>query len=262
MKLLMVDKKLVARNGNLLATDLSPTGGGIMQPVTLYASNWVDNTQTVAVEGATADNNILIGASGEPTAFAEAGVYCSAQADGSLTFKCTTTPTEDIVASVYIGEIVACENVGENVGGGGGLKSITFDQNNSNVEPFISSNLDKVRKVKLQIEIESGLVAIFEGIMYNTGYLGLGNVYSCDCINVLLIDSEVQGVVEKGINEQHAHLFFANNTIRALLYSVQWEAEIGGSFQNIERLLEAYEFTYSEFSNFLAGSNSITFYYE
>lgn len=75
---------------------------GIMQSVTLYASNWVDNTQTVAVEGATADNNIMIGASGDPMAFANAGVYCSAQADGYLTFNCTTTPTEDIVASVFI----------------------------------------------------------------------------------------------------------------------------------------------------------------
>lgn len=102
MKLLMVNNKLVSRNNKLLSTDLSPTGGGGMQSVTLYASNWVDNTQTAVVEGATADNNILIGASGEPTAFAEAGVYCSAQADGYLTFKCTTTPTEDIVASVFI----------------------------------------------------------------------------------------------------------------------------------------------------------------
>lgn len=76
--------------------------GSIMQSVTLYASNWVDNTQTVAVEGATADNNIMIGASGDPMAFANAGVYCSAQADGYLTFKCTTTPTEDVVASVLI----------------------------------------------------------------------------------------------------------------------------------------------------------------
>ena len=58
----------------------------------------------------TADNNILVSTSGDPTAYAEAGIYCSAQADGSLTFKCTTTPTEDVLVSVYIGGSISGEN--------------------------------------------------------------------------------------------------------------------------------------------------------
>lgn len=81
-----------------------------MKTIVLLSSEWTNNEQTASVEGATADNNILVSASGDPTAYAEAGIYCSAQADGSLTFKCTTTPTEDILVSVYIGGSISGEN--------------------------------------------------------------------------------------------------------------------------------------------------------
>ena len=49
MKLLMVNNKLVSRNGNLLSTDLSPTGGGGMQSVTYAELKALrDNGQLVA----------------------------------------------------------------------------------------------------------------------------------------------------------------------------------------------------------------------
>lgn len=153
--------------------DGAPTN--TLRSVLLTANNWVDNTQTVSVEGVTADNNILIGAGANPSIFGEAGIYCSAQADGSLTFKCTTTPTEDVLVSVYIGGSVSGENeitvdeemsdestnpvqnkvikkyIDENAGGGGGgklYKHIVTVRNNDSENLFektiYNSSPDKI----------------------------------------------------------------------------------------------------------------------
>ena len=87
------------------------SGDNAITVITLSANGWTDNTQVVAVEGVTSDNNILVSANGEPTSYIRAGVYCSAQAEGSLTFKCATTPTEDIMVNVIIGAIIPSEEV-------------------------------------------------------------------------------------------------------------------------------------------------------
>ncbi len=223
MKLLMVNNKLVSRNGNLLSTDLSPTGGGIMQSVTLYASNWVDNTQTVAVEGATADNNILIGASGEPTAFAEAGVYCSAQADGYLTFKCTTTPTEDIVASVYIGEIVACEIIDDNVGGGklyrhtisidvGGVDNMGgTDLAAKAMFAVVSSSSTPITNVG---SLKKYMTTPVGGISYLEGTIYIGPLfYIAPCYLQILVspDLSIEGVLGVTYLASHDGVTLANN---------------------------------------------------
>ena len=69
----------------------------------LLSNGWADNTQTVNVEGVTADNNILVAAAPDSrTAWNDAEVYCSAQSDGALTFKCGTAPTTDVTANVVI----------------------------------------------------------------------------------------------------------------------------------------------------------------
>lgn len=71
--------------------------------VTLTAASWVGNAQTVAVEGVTADNNVLVAAA--PTsraAWNDAEIYCSAQAEGTLTFSCGTAPGADVTANVVI----------------------------------------------------------------------------------------------------------------------------------------------------------------
>lgn len=71
--------------------------------VTLEADSWAANTQTVAVEGVTADNNVLVAAAPESrSAWNDAEIYCSAQADGSLTFSCGTAPAADVTANVVI----------------------------------------------------------------------------------------------------------------------------------------------------------------
>lgn len=73
--------------------------------VTLRASDWNANakTQTVSVAGVTATANCIITASPSSyMAYAEAGVRCTAQGAGTLTFACETVPTADVAANVLI----------------------------------------------------------------------------------------------------------------------------------------------------------------
>lgn len=73
--------------------------------VTLSASVWDADakTQTVSVAGVTATANLIITASPDSyMAYAEAGVRCTAQGAGTLTFACETVPTADVAANVLI----------------------------------------------------------------------------------------------------------------------------------------------------------------
>ena len=71
--------------------------------VTLPTSGWANNQQTVNVSGVTADNTIIVSPiPDQRAAYGEAGVYCSAQAAGSLTFDCDTTPSEALTVNVTI----------------------------------------------------------------------------------------------------------------------------------------------------------------
>lgn len=71
------------------------TAGSTAFPVVveLPAENWIDNTQTVTVDGATVANMIIVSAAPENYAeYCESGVYCSAQTDGALVFTCSDVP--------------------------------------------------------------------------------------------------------------------------------------------------------------------------
>ena len=69
----------------------------------LPASGWAEGVQSVAAEGVTADNHVLVSAAPESrSAWNDAEVYCSGQAQGTLSFTCTGSPTEDISANVVI----------------------------------------------------------------------------------------------------------------------------------------------------------------
>ena len=73
--------------------------------VTLPASGWNTNakTQTVSVSGVTATANCVITAAPNSyIAYAKAGVRCTAQGAGTLTFACETVPTADVAANVLI----------------------------------------------------------------------------------------------------------------------------------------------------------------
>lgn len=71
---------------------------------TLTSAGWLNNnTQTVSVKGVTADNDIDISpAPLSHNKYCESGVYCSAQANNSLTFTCLYTPTQNLTVNVRI----------------------------------------------------------------------------------------------------------------------------------------------------------------
>ena len=71
--------------------------------VVLHAANWVDNVQTVQVEGVTSENTVI--SSPSPASFVkynEAGAYCANQGNGSLVFSCESAPEEDLEACLVI----------------------------------------------------------------------------------------------------------------------------------------------------------------
>lgn len=71
--------------------------------VVLSASGWSDNSQTVAVEHVTATANIVVSAApNSRTEYNDAEIYCAAQGEGSLAFKCSTVPATEVTANVII----------------------------------------------------------------------------------------------------------------------------------------------------------------
>ena len=84
-------------------TDYAAPSVGVS--VTLRASGWNANAkaQTVSVSGVTATANCIITAAPDSyMSYAKAGVRCTAQGAGTLTFACETVPTADVAANVLI----------------------------------------------------------------------------------------------------------------------------------------------------------------
>lgn len=90
-------------DGSVTAAKLAADAKSKGVAVTLTVAGWSSLTQTVNVSGVTADNNVIVAsAPASRTAWNDAEVYCSAQAAGKLTFKCSTTPTAAVTANVVI----------------------------------------------------------------------------------------------------------------------------------------------------------------
>ena len=76
--------------------------------VTLPASSWANNLQTVTALGVTADTSKTdVIASPDPaddnyTAYNECGVKLFAQLDGKVQFKCTGTPQRDLTVNLMV----------------------------------------------------------------------------------------------------------------------------------------------------------------
>lgn len=71
--------------------------------VTLTVAGWSSNSQTVNVSGVTAGNDIIVApAPASHEAWGKAGVICTAQAVGKLTFTCSKTPTAALTANIII----------------------------------------------------------------------------------------------------------------------------------------------------------------
>lgn len=92
-------------NGNL---DISSGSSGVSimtVTVTITSSNWnaVNNTCTKTVLGVKSDNDVII--SCDPSykdVYTKCDIYCSAQGTDSLTFKCSTVPTQGLVVNIMI----------------------------------------------------------------------------------------------------------------------------------------------------------------
>lgn len=85
--------EMMSANGTIPTARLTK----VNSTITLTAAGWSSNTQTVSVTGMTATGVVLV--SPDPTDQADytsAGIICSAQAAGTLTFTCSTTPANDI----------------------------------------------------------------------------------------------------------------------------------------------------------------------
>lgn len=68
---------------------------------TLAVADWSNNTQIVNVTGVTATNTVFVSPAPASAAdYASAGIVCTAQGAGTLTFTCTTVPSNAITVNV------------------------------------------------------------------------------------------------------------------------------------------------------------------
>lgn len=71
--------------------------------VTLTAAGWASSSQSVSCAGITAGNALIVASAPENyEAYSKAGVYCAAQTEGALTFRCKSTPSASLTANIMI----------------------------------------------------------------------------------------------------------------------------------------------------------------
>lgn len=101
-----------ASTGDVLTLDSSsnpvwqaPSGGGgsTSATATLAVNDWSSNTQTVSVTGVTSSNNVIVSAAPASQAdYTAAGVICTSQGAGTLSFSCQTVPSSALTVNVLI----------------------------------------------------------------------------------------------------------------------------------------------------------------
>lgn len=94
-------------SANDYTTDEKNKLAGLSAPVArtaaLTIAGWSDNTQTVSVTGVTANSILTVTyAPASHDAWLDAGVYCSAQGAGTLTFTCESVPSAALTANIVI----------------------------------------------------------------------------------------------------------------------------------------------------------------
>lgn len=92
-----------AMNAGTITSAITNTRNYITTTVTLTSGGWSNNTQTVSVAGVSSSS--LVEVSPAPTSFdnyVNAGILCTAQGAGTLTFTCKTVPTNNITVNVVI----------------------------------------------------------------------------------------------------------------------------------------------------------------
>lgn len=73
--------------------------------VVLTTGGWSGLTQTVSCSVVTANNIVWVAPSDNIQAYGEAGVYASAQGSGTITFKCSETPTVAFTVAIVSADI-------------------------------------------------------------------------------------------------------------------------------------------------------------
>lgn len=87
----------------LIDVQPSPEVIKVNSTITLAAANWSSNTQTVSVSGVTVDGVVFVSpVPASQVDYTSAGVMCSAQAAGTLTFTCDTVPSSDLSVTVVM----------------------------------------------------------------------------------------------------------------------------------------------------------------
>lgn len=106
-----INSKPLSSNITLTADDVGAASPPSSTTITLTASGWSSNTQTVTVSGVSADETAQLiqpmPAIASQAAYMAAGIYCSGQASNSLTFTCQTAPTGNITVYVVMQEVSA-----------------------------------------------------------------------------------------------------------------------------------------------------------
>lgn len=107
-KLTGIEGQFVGFNSSGAAVAVSaPTP--VYRTITLTASAWSNNAQTVTVNGVLADETKQLiqpmPAMASQSAYYGAGVLCSGQAANSLTFTCQTVPTADLTVYIVMQEV-------------------------------------------------------------------------------------------------------------------------------------------------------------
>ena len=107
--------KLTGTEGQFVGFDSSGAAVAVSAPtpvyrtVTLPASGWSSNTQTVTVSGVLADETkqliMPVPALASQTAYYEAGILVTGQAANSLTFTCSTVPSSNLTVYVVMQEV-------------------------------------------------------------------------------------------------------------------------------------------------------------
>ena len=96
---------LKGMNGNVSTAEpgidyaIAPTNNTVQLPVT----GWVNNEQTALVVGVTELNNIIVTPAPESVlTYNSCGVWANLQSADSITFKCRTQPTTDLLINILI----------------------------------------------------------------------------------------------------------------------------------------------------------------
>lgn len=75
----------------------------IVATATLTSSGWTDKQQTVNVSVVGTDSTVIVVSAPQNfDTYAAAGVYCSGQSEGQLTFTCSSVPKVALTANILI----------------------------------------------------------------------------------------------------------------------------------------------------------------